>query len=149
MPIRPSERRRYPRDWKQIAADIRKREGDACKWCKAPNGAVIVRKKDPPTDWLPWDEFDSMVPPEVKERDFRPRMTKVVLTVAHLNHIPEDCRDENLVALCQYCHLRYDVKHHGANARNTRRGRKAWRDMFVAQAGEMPPAHGGTREGGA
>lgn len=33
----------------------------------------------------------------------------VVLTVAHLNHTPEDCRDENLAALCQKCHNSYDA----------------------------------------
>jgi hypothetical protein len=32
-----------------------------------------------------------------------------VLTVAHLNHDPQDCRDENLKAFCQRCHLRYDA----------------------------------------
>lgn len=35
----------------------------------------------------------------------------IVCTTAHLNHVPEDCRDENLVFLCQRCHNRYDAKH--------------------------------------
>jgi hypothetical protein len=35
---------------------------------------------------------------------------KVVLTVAHLNHDPADCRDENLRAGCQLHHLRYDQR---------------------------------------
>jgi hypothetical protein len=50
---------------------------------------------------------------------------KVVLTVAHLNHTPEDCRDENLKAMCQRCHLRYDHDHHQRNAYATRRKGKA------------------------
>lgn len=29
-----------------------------------------------------------------------------VLTVDHLDHTPANCREENLVALCQRCHLR-------------------------------------------
>jgi 5-methylcytosine-specific restriction endonuclease McrA len=29
-----------------------------------------------------------------------------VLTVDHLDHNPENCSDENLIALCQRCHLR-------------------------------------------
>ena len=33
---------------------------------------------------------------------------KVVLTVAHLTHNPQDCRREYLKAMCQRCHLRYD-----------------------------------------
>lgn len=36
---------------------------------------------------------------------------KIVLTVAHLDHDEEnfDVKDERLKALCQRCHLRYDV----------------------------------------
>jgi hypothetical protein len=48
----------------------------------------------------------------------------VMLTVAHLNHTPADCRDENLKAMCQRCHLRYDVEHHQKNASATRRRRE-------------------------
>lgn len=45
---------------------------------------------------------------------------KVILTVAHLNHELMDCRPENLKAMCQRCHLRYDAALHAANARRTR-----------------------------
>jgi len=45
---------------------------------------------------------------------------RVVLTVAHLNHTPEDCRDENLKAMCQGCHLHYDREHHAQTARQTK-----------------------------
>lgn len=38
----------------------------------------------------------------------------VVLTVAHLDHTPENCADDNLEAMCQRCHLRYDRHHHQA-----------------------------------
>jgi hypothetical protein len=30
--------------------------------------------------------------------------------VAHLNHKPEDCRPENLKALCAPCHCQMDLK---------------------------------------
>ncbi|MER7652534.1 MULTISPECIES: hypothetical protein [Streptomyces] len=36
----------------------------------------------------------------------------MVLTTAHLNHQPEDVREENLLAACQRCHLRIDHGHH-------------------------------------
>ena len=42
----------------------------------------------------------------------RYRGIRVVLTVAHLNHTPGDDRDENLKALCQWCHLHHDAGHH-------------------------------------
>jgi len=34
---------------------------------------------------------------------------KIVLTIAHMNHDTADNRDENLKALCQRCHNRYDM----------------------------------------
>ena len=33
--------------------------------------------------------------------------TGYLLTTHHLDHNPENCSKENLVALCQRCHLRY------------------------------------------
>jgi hypothetical protein len=39
----------------------------------------------------------------------------VVLTVAHLDHMPEHCDDDNLMAMCQRCHLSYDADHHAAS----------------------------------
>jgi 5-methylcytosine-specific restriction endonuclease McrA len=36
---------------------------------------------------------------------------KIVLTIAHLDHTPENCVRENLQALCQKCHNGYDAKH--------------------------------------
>jgi hypothetical protein len=39
------------------------------------------------------------------------------LTVAHLNHVPSDCRRENLKALCAPCHCRYDLKQMGLKRR--------------------------------
>jgi 5-methylcytosine-specific restriction endonuclease McrA len=34
--------------------------------------------------------------------------TKIILTVAHLDHDPRNCERENLRALCQACHIGYD-----------------------------------------
>lgn len=47
--------------------------------------------------------------------------SKVVLTVAHLDHTPEHCEDDNLRAMCQRCHLRYDAEHHAQTRRNNQR----------------------------
>ena len=81
MPIRPENKARYPKDWKQISLRIRvERAGNKCEWCAAENGK-------------PHPETKSMV----------------VLTVAHLDHQPENCADENLKALCQRCHNKYDA----------------------------------------
>lgn len=52
------------------------------------------------------------------------RLVRIVLTIAHLNHIAGDDRKENLKALCQWCHLHYDAIEHALHARVTRQTRK-------------------------
>jgi len=60
----------------------------------------------------------------------------VVLTVAHLCQ-DSTCEDEaHMKAMCQRCHLRYDVKQHQANAYRTRREGKALGDLFDGEGGE-------------
>ncbi|MBK8752386.1 MAG: hypothetical protein IPL99_12385 [Candidatus Competibacteraceae bacterium] len=58
--------------------------------------------------------------------------TKIVLTIAHLDHTPENCDPANLRALCQRCHLAYDATHHAQTAYQTRRAGKAKGDLFDA-----------------
>ena len=53
-----------------------------------------------------------------------------VLTVHHLDGDPANCADWNLAALCQKCHLGIDLKHHMANARETRNKKKGLMDLF-------------------
>lgn len=102
MPIRPEQRALYPKDWEAISLRIRtERAGGRCEFCReALNG-----QPHPVTG------------------------SKVVLTTAHLNHNPADCRDENLAAMCQKCHLTYDAALHRENAARTRRGRRAQLDL--------------------
>lgn len=86
MPIRPENRARYSRHWKLISKLVRfKLAGNCCEWCYAPNGQ-------------PHPETGS----------------KVVLTVAHLDHRPENNIRENLRALCQKCHNGHDAAHRRA-----------------------------------
>lgn len=85
----------YPANWKQISHRIRfERAGNRCEWCGAYNNLA-----HPVTG------------------------SKVVLTVAHLGadredgtpgdkHDKADCRDANLAALCQRCHLNFDRADH-------------------------------------
>jgi len=49
------------------------------------------------------------------------RNNKIIcLTIAHLDHTPENCERENLKALCQKCHNQHDAAHRA----ETRRLRK-------------------------
>lgn len=110
MPIRPSERARYPKDWKAISSRIRERSGGQCE-CYGECGI-------PHTTPGPRRCAEQNGTPGKEMRG------KVVLTVAHLDHQPENCENGNLRAMCQRCHLRYDLPHHQKNARATREAKK-------------------------
>jgi 5-methylcytosine-specific restriction endonuclease McrA len=109
-PILPENKKRYPKDWEDIRKKVLARSIEAwdglldpspkCEWCGAVN-----HQPHPDTG------------------------SKVVLTVAHLNHNPADNRMENLAALCQKCHNSYD-----APTRQMKKEVKAqvWEAMKVA-----------------
>lgn len=86
MPIRPENRDRYPKDWKQIRESILRRANNRCEFCGVENHTMRLNPKTG-------------------------KEVKIILTIAHLNHVPEDCRPENLRALCQKCHNTYDAEH--------------------------------------
>lgn len=137
MPIKPENRHRYPPDWPAIRERILQRAGHACEKCKAPNRTRIARGGGDDVGTYMNDEgevFDA----ETGERlgqihmsDYHvDRMVDVVLTIAHLDHTPENCADENLRAWCQRCHLRYDHEHHRTNAQATRRAKAGTLELF-------------------
>jgi hypothetical protein len=136
MPIRPSERARYPKDWKAIRAAILERADNRCectgqcrsacsvggRTCNVPNGKIIRRFVDEPWVW---------VPESCRPLDRLTGPIRIVLTIAHLDHTPENNDPSNLRAMCQRCHLAYDAKHHAQNARRTRFERKAVGELFA------------------
>jgi len=68
------KRELYPDDWEAISLRIRERAGWRCEWCGVEYG-----QPNPITG------------------------STVVLSVAHLDHDPSNCADDNLRALCQRC----------------------------------------------
>jgi 5-methylcytosine-specific restriction endonuclease McrA len=94
MPIRPENKGRYPKNWKEIRAKILDRAGHCCEGSPAyPDCRAVNYEPHPVTG------------------------SKVILTIAHLNPPVEDCSEENLRAWCQRCHLLYDIKIHTNNRR--------------------------------
>lgn len=67
------------------------------------------------------------------------RLVYIVLTIAHLDHNPENNADANLAALCQWCHFRHDSALHAFNARNTRQARKDRARPLLAEAEATTP----------
>lgn len=86
MPIKPENRARYPRNWQQIRTAILDRAGNRCEFCGVENHTCRLNPKTG-------------------------KEAKIVLTIAHLDHTPENCDPENLRALCQRCHNAYDAEH--------------------------------------
>ena len=81
MPIKPENKNRYPSNWKQIRESILVRAENKCEFCGIEN--YVVRENG----------------------------SRIILTIAHLDHTPENCGPDNLRALCQKCHNTYDAKH--------------------------------------
>lgn len=140
----PCDYSRYPPNWKsEIRPRILARAKNRCELCGAKNSAYGYRDKS--GKW--WDSrhienllertgcdlFDSgEVLSHCWDRQGNPtKPTKIVLTIAHWdNPDPMDCRDENLKAACQYCHLQHDKELHITNARLTREKRAGLQRMF-------------------
>ena len=85
----PMDKARYPANWKEIALDIKTAAGWRCSGC-----GMKCRE--------PGEKFDTH---------------KRTLTVHHIDHQPENCSRENLIALCAPCHLRADAKFHAEHRR--------------------------------
>ena len=56
--------------------------------------------------------------------------SKVVLTVAHRDHQPENCEPENLACWCQRCHNTYDAPMRAAGVRARRKEKAAMGDLL-------------------
>jgi 5-methylcytosine-specific restriction endonuclease McrA len=139
MPIKQENKHRYPKDWKQIRERILARAGNCCEKCKAPNHTRIARGAGKDVDTYQTSDADVYCAESgqylgrchMGSYDVL-RYTDVVLTIAHLDHMPENCADDNLRAWCQRCHLRYDADHHKRNAQATRRKALRTADLFDA-----------------
>lgn len=107
MPIRAENRHRYPPDWQMIRAAILARAGNRCE------GSPL------------W--------PDCRAANAQPHPVtgaRVVLTIAHLDHTPENCAADNLRAWCQRCHNAYDAAMRAAGIKARARQVSALGDLF-------------------
>lgn len=130
MPIKPENRARYPKDWKAIVEQVRERSGDKCEGspdfpdCRRPNGWLLNKRTGELTD--------DGVAAEAWELADGDKVSRIVLTTAHLDHVPENCDLSNLRHWCQRCHLNYDAEHHARTAYATRMAAANTLDLFAA-----------------
>lgn len=149
MPIRPENRDRYPADWPAISMAVRQAANNKCEFCGVQNHQLGGRT--PTGLWLPaqptgtncgrtpsgldWPRegeygWCSLIHPDGSETTMHLRIVRIVLTVAHLDHQPENCARENLKALCQRCHNRYDLPHRRAGILERARAALGMKDLF-------------------
>lgn len=143
MPIRAENKARYPKDWKDISRRIRERAGQKCEKCNARNGELIFRFCSEDYHFQPsymteegevfhaetGNHLDD-VPPCFVTDVTNGKWVRVVLTVAHLDHTPENCTDDNLRAWCQRCHNIYDMPMRKAGIKDRRTSSKAISDLL-------------------
>jgi len=97
----PCDYSKYPSNWKSLRLQILERSDNKCE--------------------------GSPKYPDCRAENYQPHPitgSKVILTVAHLDHDITHNDFSNLRALCQRCHLSYDSKHHAINAAKTRKRKK-------------------------
>jgi len=123
MPIRPENLKRYPPSWREISRRIRfDRAKGRCE-CAGQCG------RDHRADNRP--QFDDEDRCDAVHGEPHPvTRSLVVLTVAHLDHTPENCDDANLVAMCQKCHNAYDAPERRRGMAERARKAAAVADLF-------------------
>ncbi len=137
---RKTQRRKYPKNWRLISQRVRfKRAAGRCEWCGKPHGQEVQVGAEncwagPDGQWrnrdgkpipgpMPWPskiwwQYVIRHPGQVPQ---------IRRSTAHLDHDPKNCADENLAALCQFCHAEYDARQRlwsGNVSRDLKRGQK-------------------------
>lgn len=143
MPIRPENRARYPANWPEIRLRILARAMHRCEYegCTAVHRALGYWRDG---KWVPLPRAlrDAGVdgPMVIACADGSEiKVIRIVLTIAHLDHTPENCDPANLRAWCQRHHLAYDAQHHAETAYRTRRAAARTADMFAAAVALSEP----------
>lgn len=115
MPIDYSE---YHPKWRLISYLIRVvRAKGRCEKCGIRNYSIIDkrdRRRPSPDQWIMFNDLlkrDYSRAQAMRSMGF----TKIILTVAHIDHDKTNNRFENLAAWCQKCHLTHDIKQHVEN----------------------------------
>lgn len=129
----PVNKKDYPSNWPELTREVKAAAGWRCEWCNAPHKAVIRRKSS--HDPAGWTAVEKVInkPSIPFQIDLRRRwestanmswarlryhgLTRIILTTAHLDRNTKNNARENLAALCQRCHLQYDILQHIANRR--------------------------------
>jgi hypothetical protein len=115
----PINYRDYPKNWPEIRASVLERAKSKCEFCGVENYEYGGRDKM--GVWHSLEDIGKMSSERIGATFFgEPKIIRIVLTIAHLDHDIRHNDESNLRALCQRCHLCYDKAHHARNSRITR-----------------------------
>jgi hypothetical protein len=140
MPIRPELRHLYGKVWREVTrprilaraggrldADGKYLGGARCEQCGKPDREMVYVHTPSPESGQYWTK--AFYPVALQRWTYcklggggnfvlfrwpgnTVRRIRVVLTIAHLDHVAGHDDDRNLKALCCWCHLNYDQAHH-------------------------------------
>ena len=112
MPIRPERKHLYPRNWAWIRRNVLARATDrfGVTRCEGSPDFPDCRA----ANWWPHPDTGS----------------KVVLTIAHLDHDETVSDPLRLRAWCQRCHITYDAPRKAKELKERRRAKLAAADLF-------------------
>lgn len=143
----PINYKKYPENWKtEIRPAVMARAGEVrdssgkiiteacCEECKVKNHEKGARNFK--GEWKTEREINGMNS-DAGEWNFQhiktfPKITKIVLTVAHLDHDSgnKNISIERLRAWCQRCHLNYDRERHMENRKKNADKKKGIQSLF-------------------
>lgn len=132
----PCDYKEYPFDWKAIRAEVMVRAGNKCEGtdhfpdCRVDHHGIYFYDRDGVRK-----VHDGSHETDEYITGYELRCSKVVLTIAHMDHDKlnngEPGNRPNLRALCQRCHLDWDIDTHRKNARETRERKMGLQSLFA------------------
>jgi hypothetical protein len=132
MPIKPENKDLYPENWAEIRQRILTRAKNCCEVCGIRNYSVGYRDEQknfvPCSGNVTMEDYGQginpntgkpLTPKEASEMakfqtdndEMGYKYFVIILTIAHKDHDPGNCAEENLFAGCQKCHNNYDIPH--------------------------------------
>ena len=117
----PIDYSKYPDNWmSEIRPRILKRAGNCCEICGEHNKIILYSYKLKVDGKIRsfWTYDFNMI----KRYSFKYKLVRVVLTIAHLDHDEDNhnVTDDRLKAMCQYCHLNYDLEEKWRRRKNAK-----------------------------
>lgn len=112
-----NNRERYPENWhSEIRPKILTRDKFKCQNCNIKQGTQGYYDKQ-----RNFIECDEWLKNWAIKQGFK--VQKIFLQIAHIDHNPMNCSDENLKSLCPACHLKNDSSINLLKRLSARKGR--------------------------